>query len=309
MSASPEKPQPQWDPWVGYGLMIGGAAFVIVGAAANRNRGVFVSFLVIGVAAIVAGFALWLTQYLRSRGKSPGGPVPAPAPAATQTLAAVAAIPGANPPLPSDTQSPPAFPPSSFMLPTPQPHPVEQPQPQPRPPMPMPTPMSMPPTPPPPPRRRRRKKVCWKDQHGGGEQEHIAVQKEFDGDASPRDLRACPEQGVRDHPPKPVPAVPRAQRKLALGYESASMPVPSTHANPPPAETRGPMWYTPPSRYPSVDDIAAQRQRFQARPETPAIDRQRRVGMLREAALMLGPPRDGSLVPMSGPATMAACAV
>ena len=60
-----------------------------------------------------------------------------------------------------------------------------------------------------------------------------------------------------------------------------------------------PMFYTPPSQYPSVDDIATERQRFWCRPETPETDRQRREGGLQEAAFLLGPPRDRSMVPVT----------
>lgn len=114
---------------------------------------------------------------------------------------------------------------------------------------------------------------------------------------------------VPDHDPKPVPATP-CSVGLRLGYEtpySDSMTPQYIAA----ANTAGalnpedamldtsPMFYTPPSQYPTVDDIATERQRFWCRPETPETDRQRREGGLQEAAFLLGPPRDGSMVPVT----------
>lgn len=58
--------------------------------------------------------------------------------------------------------------------------------------------------------------------------------------------------------------------------------------------------YSPgaPYKYPTVEDIRLERERFANRPETPEIDKQRRLGMLREFALSMGTPRDGSLIPL-----------
>ena len=50
--------------------------------------------------------------------------------------------------------------------------------------------------------------------------------------------------------------------------------------------------------YPSVEDIRTERERHTHRPETPEIDRKRRTSMLKEYAMQLGHPRDGSLLPL-----------
>ena len=54
--------------------------------------------------------------------------------------------------------------------------------------------------------------------------------------------------------------------------------------------------------YPTVEDIRTERERFANRPETVEVDRKRRVGLVREYALELGHPRDGSLLPFIGTA-------
>lgn len=84
----------------------------------------------------------------------------------------------------------------------------------------------------------------------------------------------------------PVPVV--------LGYESASQPrelPPMTAAQKEYEQlpTAGPVAYTPPSPYSNVNVMAEERQRFLSRPDTPAIDRSRRVKELQEAAMMLKP--------------------
>ena len=50
--------------------------------------------------------------------------------------------------------------------------------------------------------------------------------------------------------------------------------------------------------YPTVEDIRTERERHAHRPETPDIDRKRRTSMLKEYAMQLGHPRDGSLLPL-----------
>jgi hypothetical protein len=64
----------------------------------------------------------------------------------------------------------------------------------------------------------------------------------------------------------------------------------------PPGTVCGPMYYSPPASYPDVNDMADERQRFWSRPDTPTLDHHRRVQGLREAALSLGPSRDGRAV-------------
>ena len=115
---------------------------------------------------------------------------------------------------------------------------------------------------------------------------------------------------VPDHEPHQVPATPSA---LRLGYETPYAACGTTTTpqyvaamntagalNPEDAALdTSPMFYTPPSQYPTVDDIATERQRFWCRPETPETDRQRREGGLQEAAFLLGPPQDRSMVPIT----------
>ena len=53
--------------------------------------------------------------------------------------------------------------------------------------------------------------------------------------------------------------------------------------------------------YPTVEEIRIERERFHSRPDTPELDRKRRTSMLREFALDLGHPRDGSMIPLMKP--------
>ena len=111
-----------------------------------------------------------------------------------------------------------------------------------------------------------------------------------------------------DHAPKPVPALLPSKR---LGYEKPYACGPANFGftatsydamaiNPlDAAKDTAPLFYTPPSQYPTVDDIATERQRFWSRPETPETDRTRREGLLLEAAFQLGAPNDRSMVPVT----------
>lgn len=111
-----------------------------------------------------------------------------------------------------------------------------------------------------------------------------------------------------DHAPKPVPALLPSMR---LGYEKPYACGPANFGftaasydamaiNPlEAAKDTAPLFYTPPSQYPTVDDIATERQRFWSRPETPETDRTRREGLLLEAAFQLGAPNDRSMVPVT----------
>ncbi len=118
----------------------------------------------------------------------------------------------------------------------------------------------------------------------------------FDYNACPGEVQASPRHTSPAHSPKPVPAI---HPRLRPGYESASQPAPTVVPHQEKCQDTGPVFYRPQRRYPSVDDIALERQAFNARPDTPDIDRRRRVGLLQEAALMMGPPRDGHMVPIS----------
>jgi hypothetical protein len=115
----------------------------------------------------------------------------------------------------------------------------------------------------------------------------------------------------RAHSPKAVPATPmrRKRRKKIVedgGYESASAP----HTPMPPIGcdaddmpiTTGPVYYTPPKKFPSVSDLSVERQQFMSLPNTPELDRQRRINGLVEAALSMrmdtGRPGSGFTVPI-----------
>jgi hypothetical protein len=150
----------------------------------------------------------------------------------------------------------------------------------------------------------------------------LSAVKEFRTEEPVKAVRDALIDLVPDHPPKAVPAVSVA-RRLSLGYEKpyvcpgAAVSVPYAQAgvnvvdvgalNPESAnECTAPMFYTPPSQYPTVDDIATERQRFWCRPETPETDRARREGLLKEASFLLGPPNDRSMVPVGIVPTLAA---
>jgi hypothetical protein len=101
------------------------------------------------------------------------------------------------------------------------------------------------------------------------------------------------------HAPKQVPAVPLRQK---LGYVSASQPGEDLAAvfNPvePPPSVGGAVYYKPTYNYPTVGEIAEERNRFWSKPETPDVDRHRRLGELREFALTINPQRSGAMIPI-----------
>jgi hypothetical protein len=115
--------------------------------------------------------------------------------------------------------------------------------------------------------------------------------KTFDSLESPAAVRRQLVQLMPDHAPKNVPATPLSMKatqpsRYATPYD------PSGGPSPPPAlfqGSKGPVYYTPPSRYPTPDDLAEERQRFMQQPDTPACDRSRRLSALREIALTLKP--------------------
>lgn len=55
--------------------------------------------------------------------------------------------------------------------------------------------------------------------------------------------------------------------------------------------------------YPNLEDIRMERERFNNRPETPDLDRHRRVGMMQEFALAMPPERNGYMIPIISQAT------
>ena len=156
---------------------------------------------------------------------------------------------------------------------------------------------------------------------GGGlaAQAPLEFVKTFDDKEAPAQVRAQYVQVASPHQPKPVPAAPRGQphapRKRPrpvqvagafdpqptfppenFGYET-----PYAHAAPlgmdsiqgggieGPTTGPGPVYYTPPSKYKTPDDIAKEREVLWNTPETPETTRRRRQGQLREAALSLKP--------------------
>lgn len=143
-----------------------------------------------------------------------------------------------------------------------------------------------------------KKRVQWADD--GNKLKTIARVQEFDNTASPVDIAAAaPAYAVPDHEPKPVPARPVVVVPTPTIYEPAYITPPVVVEDVQPEPTAGPVYWSPPQRYPTVDAIADERQRFWSKPETPDVDRQRRVGQLREYALTLGRDRDGSSVPIA----------
>ena len=125
------------------------------------------------------------------------------------------------------------------------------------------------------------------------QQRPLAHVKRFDKTEPPVQVQTQPIEAVADHVPRPVPA-----QRVTLGYQPASQPGPVSElggvaagfVSQTPPLSSGPVFYSPPTRYPSVDDIATERQQFWSRPETPALARDRRIGELREAALQLRSP-------------------
>jgi hypothetical protein len=91
-----------------------------------------------------------------------------------------------------------------------------------------------------------------------------------------------------------IPYTPSSQPGAPLADIAREAVAESLYAPPGSAASPcGPIYYSPPSAYPDVNDMADERQRFWSRPETPTLDHHRRVQGLREAALSLGPSRDG----------------
>ena len=155
--------------------------------------------------------------------------------------------------------------------------------------------------------------VTWMDKNKP--EGPLSAVKQFRSEEPVLAIRGTEAVLYPDHVPKPVPAKPMAKR-ATLGYEKPyacpadaagpNDPLPFLNANGlgnvDVAESltcKAPMFYTPPSQYPTVDDIATERQRFWSRPETPETDRARREGMLQEAAFLLGPPNYRSMVPIA----------
>ena len=141
-------------------------------------------------------------------------------------------------------------------------------------------------------------RLRWIDEDGSN---HLPLEHvlEFSPSQAPVQLQNNVLYEQPAHNPKTVPAIPMSQR---FGYVSASAPGPDLAAmfNPvaPPPSVGGAVYYKPPQKYPTVGQIAEERNRFMSRPETPDIDRHRRLGQLREYALTMKAQRSGAMVPL-----------
>jgi hypothetical protein len=111
-------------------------------------------------------------------------------------------------------------------------------------------------------------------------------------------------------PSAPMPvytATPASESSVVIpivaGYMPASAPGGDLAAvfnpAPLPPSVGGAVYYHPPYPYPTVGEIAEERNRFWAKPETPDIDRHRRLGQLRDYALTMRPQRSGLMVPVA----------
>jgi len=139
--------------------------------------------------------------------------------------------------------------------------------------------------------------VSWSDDEAGESLENVV---EFNGVEAPDSIQNSTPVGYPAHPPTNVPAKPR--RKV-LGYEPASAPGIDLAAvfttQEVPVSVGGAVYYKPKYNYPTVGEIAAERSSFYSRPETPDIDRHRRLGQLRDYALTMRAQRSGVMVPMT----------
>lgn len=149
--------------------------------------------------------------------------------------------------------------------------------------------------------------VSWSDDTG------LEKVVQFEKDDAPAAILAAIPLSQPAHKPKSVPMrLPAAAANAAslpeyvpavAGYMAASAPgcnLADTF-NPPPIapSVGGAVYYKPPSKYPTVGEIAEERSRFWSKPETPEIDRHRRLGQLRDYALTMRPQRSGTMVPLT----------
>ena len=175
--------------------------------------------------------------------------------------------------------------------------------------------------------------VTWSDAGSSNTLENVV---EFAAQDAPAVIAAAVPQTQPAHDPKAVPM--RLQRGAALASvaspasPSAPMPVyappslsPASESSvvipvvagympasapggdladvfnpaPLPPSVGGAVYYHPPYPYPTVGEIAEERNRFWAKPETPEIDRHRRLGQLRDYALTMRTQRSGLMVPVA----------
>jgi hypothetical protein len=142
--------------------------------------------------------------------------------------------------------------------------------------------------------------VSWSDRDSRSPLERVV---QFEKEEPPRLVSAAQAVAMAAHTPRPVPAVPN---KLRMGYESASLPgqpgaLDRAFIAPQPPLTAGPLYYTPFTGYPSVNEIIEERNRFQHRPDTPELQRHRRMGADWEAAMSipLRLQREGLMIPVT----------
>ena len=131
---------------------------------------------------------------------------------------------------------------------------------------------------------------------------------EFQAQDAPATIASGTVQLQAAHDPKAVPMrVPYpvyAPLPVVAGYmPAAAAPAVdlATVFNPAevPPSVGGAVYYKPPSKYPTVGEIAEERNRFWSKPETPDIDRHRRLGQLRDYALTMRPQRSGAMIPVA----------
>ena len=165
--------------------------------------------------------------------------------------------------------------------------------------------------------------VSWSD---GDSQSPLERVVEFRGEEPPVVVARMEPVDMPAHMPRPVPAVPNKLRtgyespavpllvaaepnKLRMGYESPAVPglpgqLDAAFQRPLPPPSTGPLYYTPFTGYPSVNDMIEERIRFQNRPDTPELERHRRLGLEWEVAMSMArhPDRSGYVIPVTGPA-------
>lgn len=151
--------------------------------------------------------------------------------------------------------------------------------------------------------------VTWSD--GEDDDQPLETVVEFEGAESPQSVSPMNRKAHKRkaHAPKPVPAVPLRRRMDATvpGYAPAfaadAPPVGESFTPAPLPPSAGPTYYKPPYKYRTVNQIAEERAQFMQRPDTPELDRHRRVGQLREygLAIPITAQKDGVMVPLTAP--------
>ena len=176
--------------------------------------------------------------------------------------------------------------------------------------------------------------VSWSDGDSRSPLERVV---EFEKEEPPAIVAAAESRPMPAHAPKAVPAIPNRLRmpvadavgvasagdgrpyepatppvvdvpKLRMGYQSgltAGQPCAlAAEFQPPIPPTAGPLYYAPTFKGPTVNELIEERRRFQERPDTPELQRHRRMGAMWEAAMSIPVhlQRSGLILPVSGPA-------